>query len=146
MKGKTLFCLATILAATVSFSISHAATKPQFDCTLTDKISSNDEPGDAKSTFTKTTPMIYLVCDSADVTKGQSIKAEWIAADTHNIAPANYKIDEKSLEVPATPSGDQTFKSDFSLSKPTNDWPAGSYHVDLFVDGNLIQSFKFSIG
>ncbi|MEO8401148.1 MAG: hypothetical protein ABI597_05035 [Gammaproteobacteria bacterium] len=135
-----------ILANIVFNPTTYAAdTKPKFDCTLTDELTADKKPGDAKDTFSKTTPLIYLICESDEVEKGQSIKAEWIAADTNNIAPANYKIDEKSLDVKKELDDDQVFTANFSLSIPNKGWPVGSYRVDLYVDNKLSQSVKFTV-
>jgi hypothetical protein len=141
----TIFVISMVFACIIS-TISYAdETAPKFDCTLTDQLSANKEPGEAKSTFTKTTPMIYFVCSSSNIQKSQSVKSVWIAADTHNAAPANYKIDEKTIQVPDNFTSDQTFTANFSLSKPNNGWPAGNYHVDLYVNNQLIQSMKFNV-
>ncbi len=142
--GSVLFLLLSLFYFNYAYADDNAA-KPKFDCTLTDQLSADKEPGDAKDTFTKDTPTLFLVCDSDDVKSGQEVKSVWIAADTNKVAPDNYKIDEKSMKVPANMGSDQTFTANFSLSKPNNGWPVGSYHVDLSVDGQLIQSFKFSV-
>ncbi len=139
-------CVALLVISGAVVNIGYAQTSPvKFICTLTDQVSANNQPGAPKSTFATNTPMIYLVCDSDNVKKSQAIKAVWIAADTNNAAPANYKIDEKSTQVPDDLTSAQTYTAKFSLSKPTNGWPAGTYHVDLYVDDALNQSVPFSV-
>ncbi|HME87948.1 MAG TPA: hypothetical protein VKE30_01900 [Chthoniobacterales bacterium] len=32
-----------------------------------------------------------------------------------------------------------------SLSKPTNSWPVGSYHIEVYVNENLTTKVKFAI-
>lgn len=115
------------------------------DCTLTDQLSTDKEPGDPKDSFNKTTPVIYLACDFDNVKKGQTIRSVWIAANTNNVAPANYQIDEKSIQVPNDLGSGQTYNTDFSLSIPNNGWPVGSYHVDIYIDKQLIKSVKFTV-
>jgi len=139
-------CVALLVISGAIVNVGYAQTSAvKFTCTLTDQVSATDQPGDPKNTFATNTPMIYLVCDSDNVKKSQAVKAVWIAADTNNAAPANYKIDEKSTQVPDDVASNQTYTAKFSLSKPTNGWPAGTYHVDLYVDNALNQSVPFSV-
>lgn len=136
--------IALIILSTAS-TILHAADAPKLDCVLTDELSNSGEPGDDKDVFSKDTPQLFYVCGSSDVHKGQVFKGEWIAADTNGAAPANYKIDEASIDVEKTPGEDEVYTAKFSLSKPTKGWPVGSYHVDVYLDGTLVQSAKFTI-
>lgn len=108
--------------------------KPKFSCVLTDQMSADKVPGDPKDTFDTKTPEIFAVCNSKDLQKGQTVTAAWIAADTHKAAPDNYKIQEKMVDVPAEAEVGKNLTFNFSLTKPTKDWPAGRYHVDIFVD------------
>lgn len=134
----TLFC-------SVVFNLSFANDLPKIACTLTDQLAPDGSPGDAKDSFTHTTPMIYLICDSDEIKKGQQVKAAWIAVDTKNLAPANYKIAEKNFDVNQDIPDGKTYTMDFSLSKPTNGWPVGDYRVDLYVGDSLSQSLKFNV-
>ncbi len=141
-------CALVILLTNFSCHLSLADTAnnlTKFDCTLTDQVNSDDQAGEEKSTFTTDTARIYLVCSSDDVKQGQMINSQWIAADTNKVAPPNYKIDEKSLQVPKNLNDNQTFTTKFSLSKPNNGWPVGTYHVDIYVDGQLVKSVPFTI-
>ncbi len=132
--------------AIIGTSPSTAAdSQSGFECTLTDQVSANDVPGGAKESFSQTTPTIYLICDSDKVSKGEQVKATWIAVDTHDVAPANYKIDEKSLTVDKDITNDQTYTANLSLSKPDKGWPAGTYRVDLYVNDKLDKSVPFNV-
>lgn len=123
------------------------ARPPKFDCTLTDQMSANRVPGDPKDTFDTSTPTFYSVCNTRDLHKGQSITVQWIAADTHKAAPENYKIQEKTIQVPDTAQDGQPLTFDFSLSKTIKDWPAGRYHVDFYIDEqkDSVQSIDFTV-
>lgn len=136
----------SIIFSGIIFNFCYAGdTSPKFICTLTNKLSAQDQPGVGRDTFAKNTPVIYYVCMSNDVKKGQVAKAAWIAADTHHAAPENYKIDEKSIKVIKDLSRDEDFTANFSLSIPNGGWPAGRYHVDLYLNDKLIQSAKFFV-
>lgn len=130
-------------------SLLFAEPSIQIDTILTDKV---DPTGAVKDTFTRTTPVIYVVWKSAHLNADQVIKSVWIAEDTNNVAPPNYKINEAELKVGQTlamkvishlPGAEWNGK--FSLSKPTKDWPIGKYHVDIYIDGQLIKTLKFNI-
>jgi len=134
------------ISSVISLPPSFAAdTQPKFDCTLTDKKADDGTPGDAKTSFAPTTPVIYLLCSSDEVKKGQSIKAAWIAIDTNNAAPANYKIAEKGMDVDKSLAEGETWDTDLSLTKPNNGWPVGSYKVELYVDGVVSDTFNFTV-
>ena len=133
-----------LILSLFALNVWAADTGPKFDCTLTDSMV-NDKVGDAKATFTTKTPKIYYVCNSDTVTKGQNVKAVWIATDTNGVAPPNYKIDEKGIDVADKLQQDQVWTGTFSLSIPDKGWPAGSYRVELYVDSKLNQTAKFDI-
>lgn len=125
---------------------SYAADSiPSFECTLTDTKAADGAPGEAKDSFPNKTPNIYLICQSDQVKAGQKAKTVWIADDTNNVAPMNYKIDEKTFDVEENGGPDKVWTLTASISKPNNDWPLGSYHVDFYLDNNLIKSVKFNV-
>lgn len=134
-----------IFLATSFFMIQTARAEdafPKMDCKMTDKES--DEVIE-KTTFTKDLPEVYLICHSDEVEKGQKVKAVWIAVDTAGAAPANYKIDEKELVVEAAPNNEQVWTANFSLSKPSAGWPAGQYQVELYVNDEMMDTYKFKV-
>lgn len=142
---KCCFCILVsflLFFHSISFAEDNA---PLFSCTLTDSKSQDGESSKSRDEFTVDTPAFYLSCYSDHVNKGQKLKSVWIAEDTNNVAPANYKIDEKEIVVSPDVANEPGVTADFSLSKPTNGWPLGSYHVDLYVDGKLDQSISFSV-
>jgi outer membrane usher protein FimD/PapC len=65
----------------------------------------------------------------------------WVAEDVGGAAPANSKVDEKTLTL----EGD-TEDGVFSLSKPTNGWPAGTYRLDIYLNDKLSKTEEFTIG
>ncbi len=123
---------------------SKEVKSPTINCTLTDEVA-GDNALAAKDTFKPTTEMLYYVCISNDVKKGQRVKASWIAVDTNKVAPDNYKIGEKTLDVTDVVGENQEWTVKYSLSKPTAGWPAGKYRVDLFLDEQPLQSKDFSV-
>lgn len=73
--------------------------------------------------------------------KGDQLRAVWVADDVGAAAPANTTIEETDTTL----EGDiQNGK--FSVSKPEKGWPAGKYHVEIYANGKLATSVKFTIG
>lgn len=138
----TILCLLAVTSFT--YAQTTQATSLNFDCTMSDGVI-GDNAAAEKKTFNKQTPMIYCVCHTKDVKKGDVIKATWIAVDSHNVAPPNYKIDESNLTVSEDLSGGLTYTAKFSFSKPTRGWPIGRYKVDISVNNNPVTSKEFNV-
>jgi len=91
--------------------------------------------------FTTDTPKVLALFKTKGAQKGDKLRGVWIADDVGEAAPANTKIDEKTLTV----EGD-TDDGDFSCTKPTKGWPAGKYHLDIYANDELATTVKFTIG
>jgi hypothetical protein len=118
---------------------------PALTTKMSDKVVKNEVVGDEKTTFTKDTPEIFVIVTTSEAKPGQVFRSEWIADDSKGVAPPNYKIDEKSLEVSKEMQPGKTFTANFSLSKPTAGWPVGDYHLDIYVDKAIAKTIKFKI-
>ncbi|MDR3442056.1 MAG: DUF4189 domain-containing protein [Legionella sp.] len=153
---KNIFSKISLLSALflVAWGISDSAFSDsaiKIDTTLTDQYAL-DNVGPAKKVFAKDTPKIYVIWQSDQLKAGQKIKSVWIADDTHNAAPANYKIDEAEFTLEAGMKGQILshlpggyWDGKFTISKPNNDWPLGTYHVAIYVDSQLVKTIPFSI-
>jgi hypothetical protein len=98
-------------------------------------------PKDKPTTiFTTDTPKVLALFQTKGAQKGDKLRGVWIADDVGDAAPANTKIDEKTLTL----EGD-TGDGNFSCSKPTKGWPAGKYHLDIYANDELATSVKFTI-
>ena len=102
-------------------------------------LSATKDGGTAQTNFPADTPMIYISADLTDVASTSKITFSWISVDSHGVAPANYTIDKVDLDVG---SNNQV---NSQISKPTAGWPAGTYKVDLAIDGAVADSVPFSI-
>ncbi|MDR3504390.1 MAG: DUF4189 domain-containing protein [Legionella sp.] len=141
-----LFVLGFLSFSTALF----AETSPQIDTILTDYASDNRPM--PKEVFTKDTPFLYVFWKSTQLKQGQKIKSVWIAEDTNNVAPPNYKIDETELMLQLGRSGDliallpgNQWSGKFKITKPNKGWPLGKYHMDIYVDNNLVKSIKYNV-
>ncbi len=91
------------------------------------------------SSFSAGAPKIYLAFSTKDLPAGSLLETAWIAVKVDADVPADYQIDRAHLTVQGSQSGD------FSLSRPADGFPTGSYRVDLYLNGTLIGSYKFEV-
>lgn len=94
---------------------------------------------DAAMSFAADTPKIYVSFDTKGVKKGDKIRGVLIAEDVGEAAPANTKVLETALDIAEDPD------DAFYFSKPTNGWPAGKYHVEIYVNDKLAATVKFTV-
>jgi hypothetical protein len=136
--------ISTIIILLVS-QLTYAQTQlPTFDCSLSDALIGDNAVGE-KTLFKTQTAMIYYVCKSSNVVKGQVLKSVWIAVDSHGMAPENFKIDESNLTVADTMTGNMVYTAKFAQPKPKKGWPVGTYKVKLLVNGSLAKSQLFVV-
>lgn len=141
LKNGLLFC---ILSINSSYAVN-VGSSIELDAILTDEFN-NNTPGSPKTIFKKNTQDIYTIWQSMQLRPGQKVKYVCIAEDTHNVAPANTKVDEVVVEVPkAQELNEKYINGKFTQHKPNNGWPIGIYHIDLYVDGSLNKTLKFTI-
>ncbi|MEP6809707.1 MAG: hypothetical protein ABI992_05645 [Chthoniobacterales bacterium] len=131
MKTSLSFLLAMILGV----AGIHAAEKPKVEAMV-----AKDKDSKPASTFPADIPKIYAFFRTQGMKKGDKVRAAWMAVDVGSQAPKGTKIDEATLALEADDGG-----GSFSLSKPTNGWPAGDYKVDLYNGDEMATSVKFSI-
>jgi len=112
---------------------------PAAAVTLDDVVMSDQKRGTPKATFKPSTPKVFVVARVKDPSPGDKVKAEWIA-DKAEGAPPNYKIDQTELTLQKN-SNEVTF----SMSKPTQGWPVGAYHVDISVNGKPFRKIPFAV-
>jgi hypothetical protein len=66
------------------------------------------------------------------------VDVRWVAADTGGVAPKDHVISSSKSE-PGKTAGE------FTLSKPTNGFPPGTYRLELLQGGKIIYSETFEI-
>jgi len=95
---------------------------------------------DPTTTFAADTPKVFAMFKTVGAQKGDKIRGVWIAENVGSAAPANSKIDEKTLTL----EGD-TDDGALSLSKPTKGWPPGKYRLQIYANDELATTVKFTI-
>ena len=89
--------------------------------------------------FRPDSPKIVCVFKVEGAGIGAKTRSVWIAEDVGKVAPPNYTIAEKSLVLPFLDRGT------FSLSKPNNGFPVGSYRLEIYLGDKLAKTLKFRI-
>ena len=103
-------------------------------------VTAKDKDTRPTDRFAADIPKVYAFFRSRGSSKRDKFRAVWIAEDVGDAAPKNTKIDEASLTA-----DEDNFFGAFSLSKPTNGWPAGKYRVDIYKDDQLATAVSFTI-
>jgi hypothetical protein len=103
-------------------------------------VTSAGEKGKPTTVFAPDTPEIWATFKTKETKKGDKLRGEWVADDVGEAAPANTKIGEKILTVEEDNGGGY-----FTFSKPTNGWPPGKYHLDIYAGDELAATVKFTV-
>ena len=127
--------LLLLVAVTVTAFTARADTKDQ----LLHAVLVDDLKGDPVTSFTTDQAKIYALWKSDSIKEGDKVRSVWIADDVGEAAPKNTKIDEATVSATNDKGGT------FSISKPDKGWPAGKYHVDLYIGDKLAETLKFTI-
>lgn len=94
----------------------------------------------ATTTFTRDTAKIYVIFKTKGVKAGDKFRGILIADHAGHIAPENSKI----IEGRATLDGD-TNDGAINFSRPTDGWPIGEYHVEIYINDQLATTVKFTV-
>jgi hypothetical protein len=126
--------LALLIGTLICASVARAGDVKVNAVVTTDP---DEEPA---TTFASATPKLYALFKTKGLQNGDKLRGVWTFVDVGDAAPANTKIDEKTL----TADGD-TDDGVFSLTKPTKGWPVGKYRVEIYVNDDLATAVKFTI-
>lgn len=118
-----------------------AKTDPKEKKPLTATLGKDNTGKESMTTFASSDPKIYLVWKAETGVKGEKVRVAWIAEDTGGTIPKNKKLTEGTQTIPATGSINATS----FIEKPAGGFPAGKYRVDVYDDGKLAKSLKFTI-
>lgn len=100
-----------------------------------------DSDGESPTTVYSPSDIFYAVAQLNNAPEGTIVSAQWIAVDILDLE-AGELIYEQEISDFTEKSFDGTIY--FQLSSDAL-WPAGEYKVDVFLDGNFINSAGFSV-
>ena len=100
------------------------------------QVNANDEPLDRQERFAYDTDTLHCSVRVADA-DGHTVRAVFVAEDAIDVP--NYVVETLS----ATAQGSHAI--DFAVARDDRPWPAGSYRVEVYLDGELAQTVPFAV-
>lgn len=83
---------------------------------------------------------IYVVADLSNAPVGTVVNSKWYYVSVEGVEP-NTLIDEADITV-----DEEDFTGTVHFFFPAgSDWPVGTYAVELYLDGTLIQTVTYSV-
>jgi hypothetical protein len=97
----------------------------------------NGDPGDKTTTFAPNDHTIHAVADLNKAKAGTQVKFVWKAVDVAG---------SKNEEIKTIDYTTKSFENKVHghLTKPT-DWPKGTYEVEIYINGALDKSIKYTV-
>lgn len=140
MKSTALVLLTTALwmsGVSASEETAARAAGPHLKVAMVtaDKYSRNE-----KTVFASDFPRIFAVYQVADAAQGTKLKAVWFADKVEGL-----EAKTKLTEGESTFSAKGEYMGAFSCAKPPKGWPAGTYLVELSVDGTVRKTLAFRV-
>ncbi len=136
MRKTSLLAFVLLLLLSFTFASCSFTTAKLVDLETSSAIDEDYLPISPTSTFTTTTPIIYLTGSVEGATIDSIMQVDWyyVEGDSEEyIADSILTIDEINMYFY------------FSLSKPTNDWPTGDYEIRIYLDLDLMETVSFTI-
>jgi uncharacterized RDD family membrane protein YckC len=93
-----------------------------------------------QSSFPPQTPEIFVRFTLADVAPGSQLRAVWIAEQVAGIRSGFTMGESPTSEVGGTQN-----QGVFPHARPPNGWPSGTYRVDLYLNGDLERTVRFTV-
>lgn len=121
---------AALILASLACSISASTAN------IKDAYLAADPDGEQPTTVFSSDQVFYLLVNLANAPDDTALKAIWIAVEVDDVEPG-FVIDEVEIST-GLPIVTFDLANDYL-------WPAGSYQVDLYLDGELDQSLDFEV-
>jgi hypothetical protein len=122
-------------AAPTTTVVTASAAKPVVESAI-----AKDSDTPPAITFSADVAKLYAFFKSTGTKQGDNFRGVWIAEDVGDAAPKETKIDEAVL-----PADKGDFNGAFSITKPNNGWPIGTYRAEIYVGDQLASTSKFTI-
>ena len=121
------------------------AVLPTFECTLSNEFNMLNDPYETIEYYSSRTKAVYLICESNNVRKGDTIRAVWIADKTDNVCWYNNVLSQSHRVVAYNLNVLDTYRPRFTLPRPACGWPKGQYHVMLYINGTEGNIYRFTL-
>ena len=99
-----------------------------------------DEDGERPTSVFAPNDAVYVVADLANAPVGTVVVSKWYAVSVEGVDPNNL-IDEADIVIE-----EEGFSGTVHFFFPAgSDWPAGTYTVELYLNGTLIEAVNYSV-
>ncbi len=99
-----------------------------------------DEDGAQPTSVFASSDAIYVVADLANAPVGTVVNSKWYYVSVEGVAP-NTLIDEAAITIE-----EEGFTGTVHFFFPAgSDWPVGTYTVELYLNGTLIEAVNYSV-
>ncbi len=127
-----LLAIITLIAASLACSFT--------ELSLTNGRTAFDGDGKQLTSIFAPTDAIYVVADLANAPVGTVVASKWFAVSVEGEAP-NTLIDEADIVIE-----EEGFSGTVHFFFPAgSDWAVGTYAVELYLNGALVQTVTYSI-
>jgi len=132
-------CLVITILSLVSVSVGAGAVRLKSIELCTAVAGDGFTAVNVREEFDADTAVIHGVAKVDGARANSVLRGVWVSIDA--ISVPNHEIDGAQVKIARSGSA----SGHFSLSRPTNGWPAGNYRLDVYVDGQLLGSKRFSV-
>ncbi len=110
------------------------------ELSLTNGRTAYDEDGKDTTSVFSPNDAIYVVADLSNAPAGTVVSSRWYALSVEGEAPNTF-IDEAVITIEQ-----DSFSGSVHFFFPAgSNWPVGTYAVELYLDGELIQTVTYSV-
>ncbi len=136
MKNKYMVLIAVLSLVVTSLACAVGNT----ELGLTNLRMAFDQDGENPTTTFASTDVFYAVADLANAPQGTNVEAKWTTVNAADTEP-NLEFQTQTLDIT-----EETFTGTIYFQLSNDDgWPTGQYKVDLYLNGNLVQTAEFSV-
>jgi hypothetical protein len=137
-RSRVLLVLFVLLLTTLACSLVTGSPK---EMGLENLRMAFDEDGNNPTTVYSSSDVFYVVGDLENAPAGTVVEAKWLADQIEG-----YDSGELIYEQAINDFTEENFTGTiyFQLSNDSG-WPEGEYKVDIYMDGDFIQSVPFSV-
>lgn len=140
MKRIALVLMAAVLCAVGARASEESGARAAGSHLKLAMVTADKYSRDEKSVFSPDSPKIFAVYEFTNATQGTKLKAVWIADKVEGL-----EAKTKLNETESTFSSKGEFMGSFSCPKPAKGWSAGTYLVELSVDGAVRKTLTFRV-
>lgn len=137
MRNKLFVLLAVSALVAATLACSFGGGEPS----LSNIRTAYDSDGANVSSTFGPSDTVYVVTDLSNGVKGNVVSSDWYVENAEGVDP-NFLMDSVQYDVV-----DDTFTGTvhFYFEAPDDGWPAGTYRVEVFFNGQPAETVRFTI-